>query len=86
MIVVSLSANARFDYMLLHILPEGFCRSISIGNTSFDTSVKQPEAEVDVDVEPDEEGLVVRLELDLKQGRVHPQGENVLPPKYHCIT
>ena len=37
-------------------------------------------------VEPDEEGLVVGLELDLKQGRVHPQGENVLPSKYHCIN
>ena len=48
---------------------------VSLLALNLQTLVPQPQ---NFNVKPDEEWLVVGLELDLEQGGVHPQGENVL--------
>ena len=63
---------------------------IVIGTKSSDTSAPAPklyqhQRVIRFNVEPDEEWLVVRLELDLEQGGVHPQGENVLRWNYWLV-
>ena len=63
---------------------------IVIGTKSSDTSAPAPKLYQHqrvsrFNVEPDEERLVVGLELDLEQGGVHPQGENVLRWNYWLV-
>ena len=61
---------------MIPLSPEIRC-PFSIFCVSFDGCFEL-HSQTRLDVEPDEERLVVGLELDLEQGGVHPQGENVL--------